>query len=193
MGEDDQKEQVRQRYAAMSDGELEELAEQGAQLTYGARELLAEELERRELDIEIQQPQGMDVLELRKLVTIRQFRDVPEALIAKGELESAGIESFLGDDNVVRMDWFWSNLMGGVKLRVAPEDAEEADQILKQPLPEKLGEYEMPQCPKCGSRDVALNELNEKVAYTTAWLNLPVPVHDKGWKCKACGARWSED
>lgn len=73
-----------------------------------------------------------DVAEFRELVTIGKYRDLPEALLAKGSLESAGIECFLSDDNVVRMDWFWSNLMGGVKLNVRTEDADAALEILGQ-------------------------------------------------------------
>ena len=51
-------------------------------------------------------------------VTLRQFRDLPEALLAKGSLESAGIQVYLVDDNMIRMDWFISNLLGGIKLNV---------------------------------------------------------------------------
>ena len=55
-------------------------------------------------------------LDVRNLVSIRQFRDLPEALLAKGCLESAGIECFFRDDNLVRLDWFISNFIGGIKL-----------------------------------------------------------------------------
>ncbi len=65
-----------------------------------------------------------------KLIMVRSYRDLPEALLAKGSLESAGIKSFLADDNIVRMDWFWSNLIGGVKLLVSPEDFDEATAML---------------------------------------------------------------
>ena len=69
--------------------------------------------------------------EMRDLLTIRQFRDLPEALLAKSALESAGIECFLGDDNLIRMDWLWSNLLGGIKLRVRQEDAIVASRLLE--------------------------------------------------------------
>ena len=62
-------------------------------------------------------------MEVRELVTIRQFRDLPEALLAKGSLESAGIECFLADENLVRLDWFISNFIGGIKLKVRVPDA----------------------------------------------------------------------
>jgi len=68
---------------------------------------------------------------MRDLLTIRQFRDLPQALLAKSVLDSAGIECFLGDDNLIRMDWLWSNLLGGIKLRVRQEDALVASRLLE--------------------------------------------------------------
>jgi hypothetical protein len=79
-------------------------------------------------------PNPEDELNFRELVTIRKFRDLPEALLAQGRLESSGIESFLADDNMVRMDWLISNLLGGVKLKVEEADVEIAEEILSQEL-----------------------------------------------------------
>jgi hypothetical protein len=49
--------------------------------------------------------------------------------LAKGSLEAAGIQAYLVDDNMIRMDWFISNLLGGIKLKVRAEDAEAAVEI----------------------------------------------------------------
>jgi hypothetical protein len=57
---------------------------------------------------------------------------MPAAFVEKSVLEDAGIECFLQDDNVVRMDWLWSNAMGGIKLVVRQNDAEEAEKLLSQ-------------------------------------------------------------
>jgi hypothetical protein len=81
-------------------------------------------------------PDPEDQLNFRELVTIRKFRDLPEALLAQGRLESSGIEAFLFDDNMVRMDWLISNLLGGVKLKVEEEDVEIAEEILNQVVSE---------------------------------------------------------
>jgi hypothetical protein len=75
-----------------------------------------------------------DVLESRELVTIGVFGDISEALFAKGSLESAGVECFLMDDNMVRLDWFMVNVLGGIKLKVAAEDAETARAFLNRPM-----------------------------------------------------------
>ena len=73
-----------------------------------------------------------------KPVVLRRYRDMPEAFVAKSILDAAGIENYLQDDNVVRMDWLWSNAMGGIKLIVREKDGEEAEKILSQgPVPEQ--------------------------------------------------------
>jgi len=124
-----------QHYAALSDGELLQLAGETESLTEEARTALALEMGRRNIPSE-KKGEADDSAsggraELRDLLTIRQFRDLPEALLAKSVLESAGIECFLGDYNLIRMDWLWSNLLGGIKLRVRQEDALVASRLLE--------------------------------------------------------------
>jgi hypothetical protein len=193
-------EQERQRlarlYAGMTPEELENVATAGADLTDAAHEILKTEISMRGLAIPINEsPPGLDVLEKRDLVPIRRFQDLPEAQLARGSLESSGIECFLTDDNMVRMNWFASNFLGGVKLLVNREDAEAAAAILEEPTPEifdveGVGTYEQPRCPECQSLDVNFEQLNRKVAYTSAWLGVPIPLHTPAWTCRACGHRW---
>ncbi|HMF89140.1 MAG TPA: hypothetical protein VKL40_00745 [Candidatus Angelobacter sp.] len=136
------------------------------------------------------------------LVTLWRYRDLPEALIAQGKLEASGVQCFLADDNIVRMDWFWSNLIGGVKLQVASQDREVALAVLAEEIPasftaEEVGEdYQQPKCPKCGSLDVCFETLDRGAALVALqFLALPVPIPRYSWKCEDCGARWvsSED
>jgi hypothetical protein len=181
----------------MSDEELRQIAESGDELSDSAQEALRAEAVKRGLKMEISPPRGEDVYELNHTVTMRQFRDLPEALLAKGSLESAGIQSYLVDDNMIRMDWFISNLLGGIKLKVRPEDAEAASEILNQPIPETLdvegaGSCEQPKCPRCQSLDVSCEELNKALSYWTAYAGVPVPVYKRGWTCHACGNEWPE-
>jgi hypothetical protein len=195
-------EQERQRvarvYAAMSSEELQEVADDGASLTNEAREALIAEINGRGLDITVNAvATGINVIEERDLVLIGRFQSLAEALLAKGSLDSSGIECFLTDDNMVRMDWFISNLLGGVKLLVDRENAESATAILDEPTPELLdvegvGEYQQPRCPQCQSLDVNFEQLNREVAYTTAWIGIPIPLHTGGWTCQSCGHRWQD-
>ena len=159
----DHGEQERQRlaklYGDMSDAELQQLANDAARLTEVARRTLAEAIESKGLQIRLADYIPYDEVEHRELVSIRDFRDLPEALLAKGSLDAAGIECYLADDNMVRMDWFISNLLGGIKLLVRKEDAEEALAALSEPVPEVfevdgVGSYEQPRCPRCESFDI---------------------------------------
>lgn len=196
---EDESQRLTEFYASLGDEELQKTAGEMASLIDVAQRALAAEISRRGLAAQEPEPEAdPEEVDFRKLVTIRKFRDLPEALLAKGSLESAGIESFLGDDNMVRMDWFISNLLGGIKLQVKPEDAEAANEILNQPIPEAfevegLGGYEQPHCPNCNSLDISFEELNKPIAYGSAWVGVPLPVHRKAWRCHSCHHEWRNE
>lgn len=124
-------------YAGQTEGELEEVASQADELTETARETLRAELIRRGLSLEQFSKNDGDhaaALEFRDLVTIRSFWNLLDAELAKGRLEASGIECFLSDDNMVRMDWFNANALGGVKLRVDANNVEAANGVLEENL-----------------------------------------------------------
>jgi hypothetical protein len=186
-------------YAGMEQGELEEIAAQSESLTEIARQVLHSEISRRGMKAlpETSEPRLVDPKQSDPPVMIRRFRDLPEAQIAKSILDSAGIESFLGEENIVRLDWFYSNLVSGLKLLVRAEDAEAASKLLEQDVPESfdfegLGEYKQPRCPRCQSLDVAFDGLDKHVTYALLLL-LPIPITNKGWKCHSCGNVWKDD
>ena len=125
-------------YAPMADGELQKLARDYPSLSVEGQESLEAGFRRRGLvpEVDLRSPNvGLDVLEWSELILLRQFRDLPDALLAKGSLESSGIEAILVDDNTVRMDWFISNLVGGIKLCVREQDEAAALHLLEQRLP----------------------------------------------------------
>ena len=125
-------------YSAQSDGELEQVAAQAFDLTDVAREALRAELSKRGLYVgQLDEPRGSNQAdsneaEFRDLVPIRAFWNLLEAELAKGLLESAGIQAFLFDDNMVRLDWFNANALGGVKLRVDADQVEAANRVLAE-------------------------------------------------------------
>ncbi|HMK22352.1 MAG TPA: DUF2007 domain-containing protein [Terriglobales bacterium] len=124
------------RYAQMSNEELQLISSQQSDLTEAARTALRAELERRGMAQALEGtagPPGYDEVEFQNLVTVRRFRELSEALIAKGSLESAGIECYLVDDNMVRI--FVSTFTGGVRLQVKPDDLAAATEILNAPPP----------------------------------------------------------
>jgi len=133
---DPEKERARlsEFYASKTDEELADIATHAHELTDVAREALRSEMGTRQLSPPaVEGPQGnQEKLDFRDLVTIRSFWGLLEAEMAKGLLDSAGIESFLFDDNMVRMDWFNANALGGVKLRVDAENVDAANRILEE-------------------------------------------------------------
>ncbi len=148
-----------------------------------------------ESELKLAQPNSIPAL-----VTLQHFRDIPEALLAKGKLESSGIACVLADGNLVRMDWLLSNAIGGLRLQVRREDVESARALLAEPIPPEFsvddaGEpYEQPRCPKCYSLDIGFEKLDRFWTYGL-WLLLqfPVPIRKDNWKCYTCGAEWVEE
>ena len=79
----------------------------------------------------------------------------------RGRLQAEGIETYVAHEHHIWANWFLSTALGGVKLQVRPEDAQQAQEILRQ---EQDGDYEMlvaeadtasaeprPACPVCRS------------------------------------------
>ena len=122
-------------YSRQTDGELEAVAKQAYELTEIARQTLRAELLNRGLSAETldqSKDPGSEQPEFRDLVMVRSFWGLSEAELAKGLLDAAGIESFLFDDNMVRMNWFNANALGGVKLRVDAENVQAANEVLQE-------------------------------------------------------------
>jgi hypothetical protein len=111
-----------------TEGSRETLLLVRAKNLIAARELT---VEKRDAE-SVAQRQSGEATETDRPVILRRYRDMPAAFVEKSVLEAAGIQCYLQDDNVVRMDWLWSNAMGGIKLIVRENDAEEAEKILSQ-------------------------------------------------------------
>lgn len=202
MAGDDKYERERRRlaewYASMADGELEKVAADAGSLSDAAREALESEISRR--GAAIASPAGLSPSEAEedaeppRPLILRSFRDLPDALLAKSILDSANVECFLIDENTIRMDWLWSNLLGGVKLWVRPKDAD-AGELLDQDYLESfeveaVGEYKQPRCPNCESFDISFRGLMMRLAYGTLLFGFPIPATHVAWKCRSCGHAW---
>jgi hypothetical protein len=135
-----------------------------------------------------------------ELVTLWRYRDLPEALVAKSKLDSAALWCFLADENMVYLNWFMSNAIGGVRLQVSDTDAADAMTLLGEEIPavfsaEDVGEeYWQPACPKCGSRDVGYESFNKAIALTfLSVVRLPVWIPKNSWKCEDCEQEWKAE
>lgn len=192
---EEKKKRIAERYSRFTDEELQKLAGEAWSLIEPAKQALATELARRDLEMDLAaNPPAR--LPPPNLVILRTFTDLPEALLARGALDSAGIESFLIDETTIRMDWLWSNALGGVKLSVTPDHAEAAAQLLDQEIPENfdvegVGNFHQPSCPQCQSLDISYRDLDKRVAYAgIVLLGLPISLKRRRWKCQTCGHEW---
>src|ERR1700730_12394424 len=184
-----------ERYVNITEDESRRLLYNAGSLTDLAKGVLKAELFRRGLAVELRDPPVIDERH-PSLVTLRRFRDVPNALLAKSILDSAEIECFLCDENVIRMDWLWSNALGGIRLLVKEEDASVALELLDQTPMEKFatgtGEFKQPRCPSCDSLDISFEMTGRRLAYVTVAVGVPLPVKRGGWKCNSCGHAWHD-
>ena len=132
-----------------------------------------------------------------RFIVLRRFRDMPDAFLFSSILDSADIENYLADENLIRMDWLWCDFLGRIKLCVRNADAEAALSLLEQDVIEKfdvdgVGEYQQPRCPVCQSLQVSFRGLNKAVDYVSALFGGPRPLHRSLWECDACGRQWPE-
>jgi Putative prokaryotic signal transducing protein len=61
------------------------------------------------------------------MITIATFTVPEDAHLFRMFLESQGIESFIFDENFIQLFWHYSNAIGGVRVVVDEDDAEEAE------------------------------------------------------------------
>jgi hypothetical protein len=176
-----------------------ELARSYDSLTESAQTVLRGEFAKRLLD-----PPTIDELEIPaasgpNFITVRRYRDLSEAIVARSLLESAGIGAYLRDENLVRLEWQISNFIGGIRLQVERADEAAAAEILSQPIPDHVpfdeqAEFAQPLCPRCGSIDITFQGSSRGAALASLYfLSLPLPTGKETWLCNACDARWIDD
>ena len=187
-------EELAAQYAQMSEAELMELARSYDGLLDIAQVTLRAEFARRRLE-----PPLVDEPEepkIRHMVTVRRYRDLTEAFVGRSRLESAGIYAWIADEHLVRMDWFYSNLVGGMRLQVGERDEAAAREILEEAVPGTIayGEeeaYVQPTCPKCGSAEITHGGTERgRSLVALCVLSIPVPPREAVWHCEVCGAQW---
>ncbi|VAW39004.1 hypothetical protein MNBD_DELTA02-212 [hydrothermal vent metagenome] len=129
-----------------------------------------------------------------ELKTVASFSTAVEAHLLAATLEAAGIEAVICDEHTVTMNWLYSNLIGGVRVKVRETDLEDAQRILKtESTPPSSAEdipSTLPMCPACGSDDIEFS--TDKRGAFVSWLLLGFPIiaPKKELKCKKCGHSW---
>jgi hypothetical protein len=87
------------------------------------------------------------------LITFKTFDNSIDAHILKIKLESEGITCFLFDENIVTVNPLYSNLVGGIKLKINDEDLIHAKNIVLEveQTPYTQDDETVISCPKCHS------------------------------------------
>ena len=63
--------------------------------------------------------------------TLASFNLPMDAYLLRARLEGSGIAAYVRDENLITLDWLYSNAVGGVKVDVMDEDYEQALQLLE--------------------------------------------------------------
>ena len=187
-------------YGSKTDEELEALADESYELTELAQQALKSEIAKRGLPFKLEElakppgstpePGESDPSEL-ELVVVHRAGDLTEARQVKAILDDAGIPSFLGPDNLDNVEAFppSSSFVNGIDLKVRYADNQRAIYVLSQslpPEPQDQSEY-VPVCPKCNSREIVFESLDEEKDSDSSF------DEKFNWKCDACGYQWKDD
>ena len=133
---------------------------------------------------------------MSKLVVLTKFSFPLDANIAKANLESVGIPSFIADEHTINMQWLYSDAMGGVRLLVPEQHYEEALEIIGEDFSHDVeleNELETDSkdecCDHCGSSDVEKFTKGKQPAFIVfLLLGFPLFFYQHGVKCNQCGS-----
>jgi hypothetical protein len=125
---------------------------------------------------------------------LKSFTNYIDAHIMFGRMEEAGIRCWLKDENTVTLNPIITNAVGGIKLMVAKDQAEEAKELLLEFDREKRASLK---CPQCNSGDIEYVSSPRKPGN---WIssffffflgNLAVPA-EKTWHCFSCNSEFDQ-
>ncbi|MCC5846253.1 MAG: DUF2007 domain-containing protein [Verrucomicrobia bacterium] len=105
-------------------------------------------------------------------------------------LASHDIDTFLPDETTAIVNPLYGGAIGGIRIQVAPEDFDRAQQVMHDWLLEH-GQGLNP-CPKCQSFDVHYERVSRRFAFLSLLLlGIPLLLIRKRYVCSACGHTWS--
>lgn len=133
------------------------------------------------------------------LTTAATTTDFIQAHIIRGRLEAEGLHPSVAFEHHIRMNWFISNALGGVRVQVPPSEQKQALYIVQQinanSYQALLEEQQETQddlcCPACGSKDVRRSRFTESLALVVLWfMMLPIPFQTGAYNCQSCKHHW---
>lgn len=133
------------------------------------------------------------------LITFKTFDNSIDAHILKIKLESEDIMCFLFDENIVSINPLYSNLVGGIKLKINEEDLERAKEIISEleQTPYTTEDEKVISCPKCQSTHIesgykSMKSVGAVISAIASFLLVIFPIYRKTvYKCKDCGTEFN--
>ena len=131
-GSGDDWSRLERQYGKMADDELLELSLEQDDLTPVAREILFQEMSRRNLHgaAKPSMPVGDDADEFVRLI---QQTNLQTVLFLQAALESLGIEARIEDQDVHTLEWFLQRQVDGISLFVRNKDVAAAREVMEHP------------------------------------------------------------
>lgn len=204
---------LQESYSAMSDEELQTIANDSYDLTDVAKQALQAEASRRRLNLTIQKappttteepppPSEPETetdtdIDTSQLTDLSRVWSLSEARKLKETLDWAGVPVFFGPERVENLARLRGGFEHGVDVRVRDFDQQRAMAALAhaaiRDVPENSEADEnvdvpyTPHCPKCHSTEVVFQGLDlnplTKSAFDSKF----------NWSCEACGHQWKDD
>ena len=143
-------------------------------------------------------------------MTVATYREMSDAVVAKGKLDAAGIHCVLSagahadprsaagrTPDSPGMDGFLAKASDDVHLQVHEEDAETATKILTGASDDEEFDdlLDEPECPTCGSMDLHYHDGKHWRPWVGVFVagETTLASHKREWRCDECGATWTED
>lgn len=136
------------------------------------------------------------------MITVATFSKPEDAHLLRLRLGAGGVDAYVQDENMVQMNWLYSNAIGGVRVQIAETDLEAAREIVAAPPVGKgevaaLSEAELTVCPECSSTGTAPDEGPRRFAFLSMMFSMmmfgvafPFAFLRRRWKCADCGCTW---
>jgi hypothetical protein len=126
---------------------------------------------------------------------VKTFNNPLNAHIAKGLLESNGIEAFIFDENTIYTNPVITTAIDGVKLLVRTSDFEGANAILNRINDDDYSGSQNLICPSCGSTEILLKNRPNWWAFCVmlfSFASSPITGDRKEFACRNCYKSWSD-
>lgn len=196
--------QLQERYAGMTNEELEAVAAQAYDLTEIAQQALQAEIHSRRLSLKLSDapaladepelgPNRLDPSQL-DLDVIHRAWDIDDARRVMDTLTNYSVPSYIGPDNVDNLAEFHGSFERGVEIKVDQSDQQRAFVALRTMPPLETNTDPNPDatetlacCPRCRSTEIVLESLDPTADGKSGFDS------KFNWSCDACGYKWKDD